>query len=119
MEDPQRRYRICARVKRGLCDTGEHGAFRVDQAYFRGAVQILQHVDQIDFWMLYCGQIALEDMTKIYQKARRNCLRLPCFLDSPDKVKRYVAFFKIISFKNVEKSFFLFHSDSSSFLNFF
>lgn len=48
------------RVKRGMADTREPGAFCKDQATFDGAMRILEHRDKIDFGALYAGKVSLE-----------------------------------------------------------
>ena len=48
------------RVKRGMADTREPGAFCKDQATFDGAMRILENRDKIDFTALYAGKVSLE-----------------------------------------------------------
>lgn len=90
MPDPKRRFRMCCRVKRGMVNTAEPGAFNVDQAYFRGAVELLRKIETIDFGRLYCGQVAHEDMDKVHNLIRKEVLRLPRFLNSAERLKKYM-----------------------------
>eukprot|EP00929_Paragymnodinium_shiwhaense_P012863 TRINITY_DN120749_c0_g1_i1.p1 TRINITY_DN120749_c0_g1~~TRINITY_DN120749_c0_g1_i1.p1 ORF type:complete len:1094 (-),score=361.32 TRINITY_DN120749_c0_g1_i1:53-3334(-) len=89
--DPKRAWQMCCRIKRGMIDTSQPGAFYMDQAYFRGAVEILQHIDEIDFARLYGGQIALQDMDKVHFVLRKEVVRLPRFMNTIDKLKTYKA----------------------------
>lgn len=85
--DRARRFRLCVRAKRGLHDTAQPGALNIDQAYFKGAMELLQRVDEVDFLDLYCGQLAWEDLKSIRNIARRQVVRLPKFLDTQAKVE--------------------------------
>jgi hypothetical protein len=59
---PKRRWKAALRAKRGMYDSAQPGGLYKDMAYLRGAVQILQYRNYIDFSSLYCGKIALEDL---------------------------------------------------------
>jgi hypothetical protein len=50
---PKKRWKQCLRVKRGVIDTSQPGGFYKDQAYLRGAAQILKNRDSIDFNKLW------------------------------------------------------------------
>lgn len=89
MPEPQRRWGVCCRIKRGMIDTSLPGAFYMDQAYFKGAVEILQHLDEVDFGRLYGGQIALQDLDKVHFILRKDALRLPKFLNSAETLATY------------------------------
>jgi len=89
VNDPKRCWQMCCRIKRGMIDTSQPGAFYKDQAYFKGAVEILRHLDEVDFGRLYGGQIALQDMDKVHFLLRKEIVRLPRFLNSVDKLKLY------------------------------
>ncbi|CAE7242780.1 Kiaa0895 [Symbiodinium natans] len=91
VSDLRRCWQICCRVKRGLHDTSKPGAFYMDQAYFQGAVEILMHLEEVDFGRLYGGQIALQDMDKVHFILRKEVVRLPPFLNSAEKLSRYLA----------------------------
>ncbi|CAE7904863.1 KIAA0895, partial [Symbiodinium microadriaticum] len=91
VSDLRRCWQICCRVKRGLLDTSKPGAFYMDQAYFQGAVEILMHLEEVDFGRLYGGQIALQDMDKVHFILRKEVVRLPLFLNSAEKLHRYLA----------------------------
>lgn len=87
--DPKRCFRCCVRAKRGLRDTSLPGAFNADQCYFVGAMRILRSIDHIDFRLLYCGSIALEDLPSICFKARKQVIRLPEFLATDKDLQNY------------------------------
>lgn len=88
---PKRCWQMCCRIKRGMIDTSLPGAFYLDQAYFKGAVEILRHLDEVDFGRLYGGQIALKDMDKVHFLLRKEVVRLPRFLNSAETLKTYKA----------------------------
>mmetsp|Transcript_116275 Transcript_116275/g.183847 ORF Transcript_116275/g.183847 Transcript_116275/m.183847 type:complete len:880 (-) Transcript_116275:173-2812(-) len=89
--DPKRCWQMCCRIKRGMVDTSLPGAFYMDQAYFKGAVEILRHLNEVDFGRLYGGQIALQDLDKVHFLLRKEVVRLPRFLNSADTLKTYIA----------------------------
>jgi len=89
--DPKRCWQMCCRIKRGMIDTSLPGAFYLDQAYFKGAVEILRHLDEVDFGRLYGGQIALQDLDKVHFLLRKEVVRLPRFLNSAETLKTYKA----------------------------
>lgn len=89
--DPNKCWTMCCRIKRGMVDTSLPGAFYLDQAYFKGAVEILRHLDEVDFGRLYGGQIALQDLDRVYFLIRKEVVRLPRFLNSAEKLKAYMA----------------------------
>eukprot|EP00406_Dinophysis_acuminata_P020174 CAMPEP_0179354104 /NCGR_PEP_ID=MMETSP0797-20121207/76677_1 /TAXON_ID=47934 /ORGANISM="Dinophysis acuminata, Strain DAEP01" /LENGTH=639 /DNA_ID=CAMNT_0021069193 /DNA_START=141 /DNA_END=2060 /DNA_ORIENTATION=- len=91
VRDPKRCWQMCCRIKRGMTDTSLPGAFYMDQAYFKGAVEILRHLDEVDFGRLYGGQIALQDLDKVHFVLRKEVVRLPHFLNSTEKLKTYMA----------------------------
>jgi len=87
--EPKRCWQMCCRIKRGMIDTSLPGAFYLDQAYFKGAVEILRHLDEVDFGRLYGGQIALQDMDKVHFLLRKEVVRLPKFLNSAETLAKY------------------------------
>jgi hypothetical protein len=89
--DPKRCWQMCCRIKRGMTDTSLPGAFYMDQAYFKGAVEILRHLNEVDFGRLYGGQIALQDLDKVHFLLRKEVVRLPRFLNSAETLKTYTA----------------------------
>ena len=91
VSSPKSCWQMCCRIKRGMTDTSKPGAFYMDQAYFKGAVEILRHLDEVDFGRLYGGQVALQDLDKVHFMFRRDCVRLPCFMNSAEKLKTYMS----------------------------
>lgn len=104
VSDLRRCWQICCRVKRGLLDTSKPGAFYMDQAYFQGAVEILMHLGEVDFGRLYGGQIALQDMDKVHFILRKEVVRLPLFLNSAEKLHRYLAHCRELMRENMIES---------------
>merc|ERR1719405_121084 len=89
--DIEKRFRMCCRIKRGMVDTSLPGAFYLDQAYFKGAVEILRHLEEVDFGRLYGGQIALQDLDKVHFLLRKEIVKLPKFLNSAETLTKYKA----------------------------
>lgn len=89
IQDPKKRFQMCCRIKRGLVDTSLPEAFNRDQTYFKGAVEILRHFNEIDFGRLYCGRVALQDLDKIHFLFRKDFVRFPKFLNSYEASKAY------------------------------
>merc|ERR1712113_395013 len=54
MEDADRCWQLCCRIKRGMEDTSLPGAVDIEQAYFKGAIEILRQLHDIDLGELYC-----------------------------------------------------------------
>ena len=99
--DESKRFKLCARVKRGLVDTLQPGACNLDQSYFSGAVEILQSLGTVDLRLLYCGQIALQDVLKFKNLIRTSCIKLPPFLSTPQRYAEYLESLKLIAQANM------------------
>jgi hypothetical protein len=81
IDDKERRYRQCVRVKRGLQDHSEQTVFCRDQAYLIGAVNILRAMHTIsDIRVLYCGLVSLSSLDRVRRIARPDSIKLPPFL---------------------------------------
>jgi hypothetical protein len=66
VEDPERRWTIVFRQKRGLSDTSQPGGYTKDLVYFEGMVDVWKWLYSQNFAIadLYYGKLALEDVTK-------------------------------------------------------
>jgi hypothetical protein len=64
VQDPERRWMITIRQKRGLTDTSKPGGFTKDLVYFQGMVEVWQWLKENDFDItnLYFGKMAKEDI---------------------------------------------------------
>ncbi|MFH0804684.1 MAG: tyrosine/phenylalanine carboxypeptidase domain-containing protein [Patescibacteria group bacterium] len=63
--DPEKAWWVCVRVKRGVADTGEPGAFTKDRAYFVGYNQVRQLAQDKGLpalRQLYIGKISMADL---------------------------------------------------------
>merc|ERR1711971_728278 len=83
-----------------MIDTSRPGAFYREQAYFKGAVEILRHLEDVDFGSLYSGQIAIQDLSKARFLHRKDTVRLPHFLNTPEKLETYKAHCRILIKEN-------------------
>ena len=86
IDDEKRRWKSVLRVKRGLMDSSEPGGLYKDQVYLEGAVAVLRERRSIDFKLLYCGKLLLEDIKKpfIMKRAKLDTLVLPPFMENMD-----------------------------------
>ena len=80
IDDPERRWEQCVRVKRGFEDTSCLGAFTKDQVYFEGALRVLREFRELDFRHLYCGRISLDDLACAAELADLESIQMPRFL---------------------------------------
>ena len=67
----ERLWTTCLRVKRGMTDTGRAGGFYKDQANFSGAMRLLRDRDSIDFPLLHCVRVSIEDFPRAAEHASR------------------------------------------------
>jgi hypothetical protein len=74
---PVRRWNQCVR--------GRFGAFRRDQAYFVGAVDLLRSRRTINFRELHCAKISLRDYRGLRGQIRMNGCIFPPFLHDMQK----------------------------------
>lgn len=80
ISDADRCWEQCMRVKRGFEDTSQLGAFTKDQVYLDGALRILAEREQLDFRLLYAGQVSLDDIHWIGDLADLSNTHIPQFL---------------------------------------
>ncbi|XP_064640790.1 putative tyrosine carboxypeptidase MATCAP2 [Lineus longissimus] len=81
VSDPFVKWDYCLRVKRGLTDTGQPGAFCKDQVYLSGALQILKHREFIDFHALTkLGKISFKDIERLRDVGDLENTRVPNFM---------------------------------------
>lgn len=81
IDDKERRFKVCLRVKRGISDTSIPGAFSKDQIYLRGTIKVLQWLKDNDFQLehVYLGKLAVEDIERIRQLPHEANSVLPHF----------------------------------------
>ena len=68
VDSNEKRWQQTLRVKRGLADQSQTGAYCKDQVYFVGAHRLLKSRRHIDFQELYAGRIPIESL--------HQCIRL-------------------------------------------
>ncbi|XP_061193551.1 uncharacterized protein LOC133201768 isoform X1 [Saccostrea echinata] len=88
VKSPDHRWRLCMRIKRGLIDPNDLGGYGKDQCYFEGAVEILRNIDNIDFQVLMCGKMCVDEVSRCKRLARQDCLRMPAFMKNETKYKK-------------------------------
>ena len=101
-EDSVARFRLCARVKRGMTDTAVRGAFTALQSYFLGTVEILRRLDEIpDLTVFYAGKLSLSELERVYWKCDwARSLRLPKFFKGDQAIQQWREHCKAIIKEN-------------------
>lgn len=66
IQDPERRWQVTFRQKRGMTDTSQPGGYSKDMVYFQGLVETWEWLRHNDFdpTDLYYGKLAAEDVEK-------------------------------------------------------
>eukprot|EP01062_Namystynia_karyoxenos_P002429 TRINITY_DN10864_c0_g1_i1.p1 TRINITY_DN10864_c0_g1~~TRINITY_DN10864_c0_g1_i1.p1 ORF type:complete len:743 (+),score=242.34 TRINITY_DN10864_c0_g1_i1:118-2229(+) len=82
---PVKRWEECVRVKRGLEDTSQAGAYAKDQCYLEGAVGILRQRRRLDFRKLHCARLSLADFARLEPLITTKGCVLPWFIRDPDR----------------------------------
>lgn len=104
VQDPERRWTVVIRQKRGLTDTSKPGGFTKDLVYFEGMVEtwLWLKKNNFDITTLYFGKLAKEDV-KLAKDINPNFVpRLPSFF-SLDKNKYANEMNKIGDFNGFDK----------------
>lgn len=91
--DHERLWTTCLRVKRGLDDTSKPGCYAKDQSNFCGALKLLRRRRSIDFALLHCVRVSIEDFGKALPDARRALATgkalLPAFVVGDEALEEY------------------------------
>ncbi len=93
VQDPERRWRIAYREKRGLTDTSKAGGYSKDLVYFEGFVDMYKWLEKHDFDLtyLYFGKLAARDIKKAQDLNPNFKPQLPSFFSlSPEKYAQEV-----------------------------
>jgi len=64
VDNPRKRWKYVLRMKRGIGDTSMPGGLYKDQVYLEGAVKLLKNRRDINFKLLHCGKINIEDLKR-------------------------------------------------------
>lgn len=104
VQDPERRWTVVIREKRGLTDTSKPGGFTKDLVYFEGMVETWLWLKKknFDITNLYFGKIAKEDVKLALDLNPNFVPRLPSFF-SLDKNKYANEINKIGEFNGLDK----------------
>lgn len=81
VQDPERRWTITFRQKRGLSDTSKPGGYSKDLVYFAGLIAVYRWLEKnnFDITSLYFGKIALVDVEKARDMNPKFIPALPTF----------------------------------------
>ncbi len=88
IKDPDERWKLVTRVKRGISDPNAIGCYSRDQAYFEGAVKILENIDNIDFTLLMSGKLCLDELDLVKSISKLENIKLPKFFADMNKYKQ-------------------------------
>jgi len=58
-------FGVTLRIKRGLCDTKQKGAFSKDTTYFRGLREVEDYLKKEDIATLYSGRVSLDGLATV------------------------------------------------------
>ncbi len=91
IDNPETRWTVCVRQKRGVTDTSQPGGFTKDQVYFKGFVESVTWLkdNNYDLAPLYYGKMAIADIAKAREMNPQFEPILPYFFDK--KREQYVA----------------------------
>jgi len=86
VDDRNRCWTRCVRVKRGLRDTSKNGAFSKDQVYFAGAILVGKWLMKNNYATekLYLGKISISDLKKAEEIGIKENLLLPSFIQDKE-----------------------------------
>ena len=65
--------------------------------YITGALNLLRNVETIDWPTLYCGEICMDEVQRVYRIARRDIISLPSFLNDVDKYRKQLRQIAVIN----------------------
>ncbi|EAS05765.2 hypothetical protein TTHERM_01042050 (macronuclear) [Tetrahymena thermophila SB210] len=90
VKDPDKRWRECLRVKRGISDTSQHLGMYKDQIYLIGIRRVLKYRNKIDLVKLHSGKITVKDCIKLTEKNLINTekIKIPYFLKDINLYKK-------------------------------
>lgn len=97
VKDPNERWKLVTRVKRGISDPNAIGSYARDQSYFEGACQILENYETIDFKLLMCGKICLDEMETCRGMANMEDIKLPRFFKNMKKYKEKIRHIAVVN----------------------
>ena len=80
IKSPEERWKLVTRVKRGISNPNQTGAYTRDQSYFEGAIEILENIDEIDFNILMSGKICVDELDLISDISKTKNLKIPKFM---------------------------------------
>ncbi len=102
IDDKERRWRICLRVKRGMKDTSEKGAFTKDQVYLRAVIKLLKWLESHDYATerLYIGKIDISNLEEAESIGVMTDRVLPWFLRDKARKEWYVEQVELIKKTN-------------------
>ena len=87
VDDKDRRWKFCLRVKRGSRDTSTHEVFTKDQVYLRGLIKVMTWLETHNYQVedLYLGKIDIQDLNLIRTLNPTKAIELPRFLADQKK----------------------------------
>lgn len=106
VEDPERRWKVCLRIKRGIKDTSLPGAFSRNQQYLVGVIKVLHYLEQHEYnpEPLYAGKIDVQDVERARDLSPGRDYLLPKFIkDMPrEEYKKGIQRIKKLNFPNTK-----------------
>lgn len=92
LPDPEQRWRLCLRVKRGQSDTSQPGSFPHSQTYLRGIMRVAAWLLAHDFAVadLYLGKIDCADVERCRSLSVLPTPQLPQFAQDHDRYRQEI-----------------------------
>ncbi|PAA52501.1 hypothetical protein BOX15_Mlig008560g1, partial [Macrostomum lignano] len=97
VKSPENRWRICLRIKRALGNPNRPGGLGKDQRYFEGAVEILTHLDEIDFKELMAGKLCWSELARVRKFMKNTGLKYPDIMRDMEAYRQRLAFIRRIN----------------------
>jgi hypothetical protein len=98
IEIPEERWKLVTRVKRGISDPHSIGCYSRDQCYFEGAVDILENLERIDFYLLMSGKLCLDELHLVKKAAKISTkLKIPKFMRDIKAYKQHLREIGIVN----------------------
>ncbi|XP_025097973.1 uncharacterized protein KIAA0895-like isoform X2 [Pomacea canaliculata] len=101
LQNPEQRWKMVMRIKKGLENPNDLGGHGGDQCYFEGAVKILRNLDAIDFTVLMSGKICYDEVSRIKRVVRRELIKLPVFMHNMKEYLRKLQKMKVLNGLNL------------------
>lgn len=101
VDDRERRWKICLRVKRGIKDTSQPGVMTKDQVYLTGAIKMHAFISSYKGTLadLYWGKLAIIDLPKLMEIVQNSNLHLPNWIQKRESYLQELQKLSSVNFR--------------------